>query len=61
MKLHKYPVLLLAALAFASCVSVTKEVRIKPGDAITVNFRAGTGATKTTFIDQTDAGYFPVR
>lgn len=61
MKLQKYPVILIAALVVSSCMSVTKEVKIKPGDAITVNFRAGTTVTKTTFIDQTAAGYYPVR
>lgn len=61
MRITRYIAIALAALALASCMSVTKEVRIKPGDAITVNFRAGTDATKTAFIDQTDAGYYPVR
>lgn len=61
MRITRYIAITLAALALASCMSVTKEVRIKPGDAITVNFRAGTDATKTAFIDQTDAGYYPVR
>ena len=57
----KYITIALAALALTSCLSVTKEVRVKPGDAVTVNFRAGTDATKTAFIDQTSAGYYPVR
>lgn len=61
MKIHLYPAILLATLAFASCVSVTKEIKVKPGDAVTVNFRAGTTSTKTNFIEQTASGYFPVR
>lgn len=57
----KYITIALAALTLTSCLSVTKEVKVKPGDAVTVNFRAGTDATKTAFIDQTSAGYYPVR
>lgn len=61
MRITKYITFALAVLALSSCLSVTKEVKIKPGDAVTVNFRAGTDATKTSFIDQTSAGYYPVR
>ena len=61
MRMTKYITIALAALALTSCLSVTKEVKVKPGDAVTVNFRAGTDATKTAFIDQTSAGYYPVR
>lgn len=57
----KYITIALAALTLTSCLSVTKEVKVKPGDAVMVNFRAGTDATKTAFIDQTSAGYYPVR
>ena len=57
----RYITIVLAGLALASCMSITKEVKIKPGDDITVNFRAGTTSTKTAFIDQTAAGYYPVR
>lgn len=61
MRMTKYITIALAALTLTSCLSVTKEVKVKPGDAVTVNFRAGTDATKTAFIDQTSAGYYPVR
>ncbi|MBQ7194665.1 MAG: hypothetical protein IJS07_03415 [Bacteroidales bacterium] len=61
MRMMKYITIALAALTLTSCLSVTKEVKVKPGDAVTVNFRAGTDATKTAFIDQTSAGYYPVR
>ena len=57
----RYITVAFAALALASCMSITKEVKIEPGDAITVNFRAGTTSTKTAFIDQTASGYYPVR
>ena len=51
----------LAALALAACENTPKEIKVKPGDAVTVNFRAGAAPTKTTFTEQTAAGYFPVR
>lgn len=61
MKVLRYITVLLAALALAACENTPKEIIVKPGDAVTVNFRAGAAATKTTFVEQTAAGYFPVR
>ena len=61
MRILRYITVLLAVLAFAACENTPKEIKVKPGDAVTVNFRAGADATKTTFTEQTAAGYFPVR
>ena len=61
MRILRYITVLLAALALAACENTPKEIIVKPGDAVTVNFRAGAAATKTTFVEQTAAGYFPVR
>ncbi len=61
MRITRYSLILLAALAAAACGNDNKEQKVETEGMHTVNFLASEVSTKTYFADRTAAGYYPLR